>query len=108
MQKIQCDAKPHYLCLDDSSGAGINTGRLAPGAPGPRQEEDLSKRSIMDERRSESMESKRRRMTTTNGEDMAGGEGLEGGMWKGGESEDDGGVEEGVQMRVKIVLCRRS
>ena len=52
MQNIQRDSKPYYLCLDDSSGSGINTGCLAPGARGPLQEADISKLSIMDERRS--------------------------------------------------------
>lgn len=46
------NSKPYFLCLDDSSGVGINTAWLAPGERGPLQEADISKLSIMDEKRS--------------------------------------------------------
>lgn len=61
MQKSQCDSKPYYLCLDDSSGTGINTAWPAPGAHGPLQEVDISKVSIMYERRNVRWNEKRER-----------------------------------------------
>lgn len=74
MQKIQCESKPYYLCLDDSSGAWINTACRAPGAQGPLQEADISKLSIMDEKRSVRVENKGRRKNERMG-DRARGEG---------------------------------
>lgn len=43
--------KPHYRCFDDSSGEGINTTLLAPEPLDPLQEADVSKPSIMDEKK---------------------------------------------------------
>lgn len=50
--------KPHYRCLDDSSSVGINTTSLAPGPLDPLQEADVSKPSIMDEKKTKPLNKK--------------------------------------------------